>query len=205
MNVTISRFWSHNDDEGNTRAVIFFKRPRVDGRIADYVFGYIREKVLDPKKLMQKGDYAFTLYFDVIRKRHVFFYDSVYNTDAEKFHPAFRDRKYNGSKVREISIACYSNALNETITPTEYAKLVYDMFASYFVENLKKTSKEEFDRFKYGMDFDVINAFPFPAPFDAQNYSGDNGSVEKRVVNFVVDEASEAYVYKDAYIAHYGF
>ena len=55
------------------------------------------------------------------------------------------------------------------------------------------------------MDIDTINQFPFPASFDAQQYSGDNGRVEKRMVNFVVDETSEAFMFRDKYLEHYGF
>ncbi|MFC7348322.1 hypothetical protein ACFQO9_16505 [Chryseobacterium zhengzhouense] len=205
MEITIKRFWSNDDDEGIPRSSILLKRPRVDGKIADYIFDFIWKNVLTPKKIMQKGNYEFTLYFDVIRKTHKFFYNSIYNTDNIKFHPAFRDRKLNGQITKEVSIFGYSDRFNELITPTEYANLVYDMFGSYLVENFKKLSKKELEDNKQKMDYDAINKFPFPASFDAQNYSGDNGSVEKRIVNFVVDETSEAFVYKDKYIGYYGF
>ncbi|MFD2921486.1 hypothetical protein ACFS6H_17290 [Terrimonas rubra] len=205
MKVTIERFWSINDDEGMSRAAILFKRPRVDGQIANLVFDFIHTHLLLPKKLMQKGNYEFTLYFDTIRKTHKFFYDSVYNTDTVKFKPAFRDRKYKGITTKEVSIFGYSNHFNELITPAEYAHLVYDMFGSYLVESFKKISKEELDSAKQQMDFEAINQFPFPASFDAQQYSGDSGGVEKQIVNFVVDESSEAFMFRDKYIEHYGF
>lgn len=203
MEITINRFWSINDDEGLSRASILLKRPRVNGQIANLVFDFIWTNVLTPKKLIQKGNYQFTLYFDTIRSTHKYFYDSVYNTDTVKFKPAFRDRKYKGVTTKEVSIFCYSNAFNELITPTEYANFVYDMFGSYLVESFKKITKEELDSIKPQMDFEAINQFPFPASFDAQKYSGDNGSVEKRIVNFVVDESSEAFVFRDKYLEHY--
>ncbi|VTR50029.1 hypothetical protein [Sphingobacterium thalpophilum] len=102
MEVTISRFWSIDDDEGLSRASILFKRPRVDGQIANLVFDFIWANVLTPKKLMQKGNYDFTLYFDTIRSTHKFFYDSVYNTDTVKFRPAFKDRQLNGVTTKEV-------------------------------------------------------------------------------------------------------
>ncbi|WP_433862759.1 hypothetical protein [Sphingobacterium thalpophilum] len=204
MEVTISRFWSIDDDEGLSRASILFKRPRVDGQIANLVFDFIWANVLTPKKLMQKGNYDFTLYFDTIRSTHKFFYDSVYNTDTVKFRPAFKDRQLNGVTTKEVSIFGYSNRFNELITPLEYANLVYDMFGSYLVETFKKITKVELDSIKSQMDIDAINQFPFPASFDAQQYSGDNGRVEKRMVNFVVDETSEAFMFRDRYLEHYG-
>jgi len=153
---------------------------------------------------MQKGNYEFTLYFGAVRKTHKFFYNSIYNTDTIKFKPVFKDRKLNGITIKEVSVFGYSDKFNELITPIEYANLVYDMFGSYLVENFKKLSKEELDNNKQKMDYDAINKFPFPASFDAQNYSSDNGRVEKRIVNFIVDETSEAFVYKDKYIEYYG-
>ncbi|HTG57533.1 MAG TPA: hypothetical protein VL943_14750 [Niabella sp.] len=204
MKVTISRFWSINDDEGMSRASILFKRPRVDGQIASLVFKFIWTNVLTPKKMMQKGKYAFTLDFDTIRSTHKFFYDSVYNTDTVKFHPAFRNRKHKGVTTKEVSIACYSNVFNEYITPVEYANLVYDMFGSYLVESSLKLTKKELDDIKPQMDMEAINRFPFPASFDAQQYSGDSGGVDKRIVNFVVDETSEAFIFRDKYLEHYG-
>ncbi|MFU1859366.1 hypothetical protein ACK8HY_20365 [Sphingobacterium sp. NGMCC 1.201703] len=205
MEVTINRFWSIDDDEGLSRASILLKRPRVDAQISHYVFDYTWTKILSPKKLMQKGDYSFTLYFDVMNETHKFFYDSIYNTDTVKFHPAYRNRKYNGMTTTEVSISCKCNLFDEQITPEVYAGFVYDMFGSYFVEAFKKVSKEELDTGKQKMDFSEINKFPFPASFDSQKYSGDSGGVEKRVVNFVVDESSDAFMFRETYIAHYGF
>ncbi|OCA77149.1 hypothetical protein BBI01_01415 [Chryseobacterium artocarpi] len=205
MEVTINRFWSIEDDEGMSRASILVKRPRVDWQVAYLVFDFIYANILAPKKLMQRGNYAFTLYFDTIRSTHKYFYNSVYNTDTAKFHPAFRDRKYKGIATKEISIFCSSNTFNELITPIEYANLVYDMFGSYLVESSKKITKSELDSIKLKMDVKAINQFPFPASFDAQKYSGDSGGVEKRVVNFVVDETSEAFMFRDKYLEHYEF
>lgn len=79
------------------------------------------------------------------------------------------------------------------------------MFGSYLVETFKKITRAELDSIKSQMDIDTINQFPFPASFDAQQYSGDNGKVEKRIVNFVVDETSEAFMFRDKYLEHYGF
>ncbi|SDD26762.1 hypothetical protein [Niabella drilacis] len=133
MEVTISRFWSINDDDGISRAAVLLKRSRVDAQVSRYIFDYIWTHILAQKKLMQKGNYAFTLFFDVIRKTHRFFYDSIYNTDTVKFHPAGRNRKYNGVRTTEVSISCNCNLFDELITPGVYAGLVYDMFREVYI------------------------------------------------------------------------
>lgn len=40
-----------------------------------------------------------------------------------------------------------------------------------------KSKKEELDNLKAGLDYEYINSFPFPAPFEEQKYLTDDGVI----------------------------
>ena len=56
--------------------------------------------------------------------------------------------------------------INQSTTPTEYAFVVYDMYADYFIYNYKKLTKEIFEKAKEQLDIETINSYPFPGTFD---------------------------------------
>lgn len=198
--ITISRFWSHEDeDDGICKPEIMFRRPRVDYRISEYIWSFLESNLLMKKKILQKNNMAITLFMGPINKRHKFFYDSAYNTETKKFHPAMR-----GGKLKDISISCRYHGFNEKMSPVEYGDIVYDMYCSFLVDSFKKISKEECDELKGMLDFDLIHSFEFPAIFDNQKYSADGGGYGGRAVNGIVDEKAVPYNYREAYINHFG-
>ncbi|QQT26892.1 hypothetical protein [Sphingobacterium spiritivorum] len=197
--ISVKRFWSHTDEnDGIDKPEIMFKRPRVDYRISEYVWEFIETNILAPKKLLQKNSLNITLFPGPIKKSHKFFYGSVYDTESIKFRPSLR-----GSKLKEISISCSYNGFTETMSPMEYASIVYDMYCSFIVDNFKKITKEECDELKIRMNPELINSFEFPASFENQKYSGDGGGYGGRSVNFVPDPNAKPYNYKEAYLEHY--
>lgn len=198
--ITISRFWSHEDeDDGISKPEIMFRRPRVDYRISEYIWSFLESNLLIQKRILQKNSMAITLFMGPIKKHHKFFYDSAYNTETKKFHPAMR-----GSKLKDISISCSYNGFNEKMSPAEYADIVYDMYCSFLVDSFKKITKEECDELKGMLDFDVIHSFEFPATFDNQKYSADGGGYGGRTVNGIVDEKAVPYNYQEAYMNQFG-
>jgi hypothetical protein len=192
--------WSHiDDDDGIDKPAKMFLRPRIDYRVSEYVWNFINDNLLAPKKVLSKNDLTFTLHLGKTNKKAKFHYNSEYNTDDKKFHPASQ-----GSKAKWISIFCSYDGFSETISPTEFAGLIYDMFCSFIIDNFKKITKTECDELKTGMDIDFINSFDFPAPFDNQRYSGDEGGYGGRMINFVPDERAIPYNYRESYLKHFG-
>lgn len=51
------------------------------------------------------------------------------------------------------------------------------MFCSLLIILYKKVKKEELDNLKAGLDYEYINSFPFPAPFEEQKYLTDDGVI----------------------------
>lgn len=164
MEITINRYWSNDNN-----AELLCKRPRVDYRISEYLFDFINRNILVKKKIMQSGKYDITLFMSIYNPEH--FYDEtyIYNTDKTKFHVSVYKLK--------MSVFCNSLLFNSKITPSEYADIVYDMFALYLLCRYKKLTKEIFDEAKKNLDYDCINSFEFPAQFDNQKYILDEGSV----------------------------
>jgi hypothetical protein len=146
--VSLKLSWSHiDDDDGIDKPAKMFLRPRIDYRVSEYVWNFINDNLLAPKKVLSKNDLTFTLHLGKTNKKAKFHYNSEYNTDDKKFHPASQ-----GSKAKWISIFCSYDGFSETISPTEFAGLIYDMFCSFIIDNFKKITKTECDELKTGMD-----------------------------------------------------
>ena len=43
--------------------------------------------------------------------------------------------------------------------------------------NFKRLKREEFDELKPKIDWGIVESFPFPAPFEEQQYIGDGGKI----------------------------
>ena len=67
--------------------------------------------------------------------------------------------------------------VSESITPREYANLLFDGIGAALVFNFKRLKREEFDWLKPKIDWSVVESFPFPAPFEEQQYIGDEGGI----------------------------
>lgn len=197
--VSISRFWSQTDEEDDIeKPEILFKRPRIDYRVSEYVWNFIDTNLLVPKKAFQKNSLEITLFMGPIRKKQKFFYGSVYDTNIQKFHPSCK-----GSKLKYVTVSCSYDGFNELMLPEDYAKVVFDMYCAFVVDNFKKITKEECDQLKTKLDFNIVNSFEFPAMFDEQKYSGDGGGYGGRIINFVPDPKAVPYNYRAVYLKQY--
>lgn len=197
--VSIGRFWSQTDEEDDVeKPEILFKRPRIDYRVSEYIWNFIDSNLLAPKKAFQKNSLEITLSMEPINKNQKFFYGSVYDTDFQKFHPSCK-----GNKLKYVTISCRYDGFNELMSPEDYAKVIFDMYCAFVVDNFKKITKEECDDLKTKIDFNIVNSFEFPARFDNQKYSGDGGGYGGRSINFVPDPNAVPYNYRTVYLEHY--
>ena len=102
-------------------------------------------------------------------------------------------------------IFCYSTELTEKITPKEYANIVYDMMGAFLTSKYKKITKETMDKNRKGMDYNLIESFKFPAPFENQKYFLDNPSIKKMSVSNGKEVNLIEIDIKEKYIEHYGY
>ena len=95
--------------------------------------------------------------------------------------------------------------VSESITPKEYADLLFDGLGAALVFNFKRLKREEFDGLKLKIDWSVVERFPFPAPFEDQQYIGDEGKIHvyswdgRQETNLV-----GPYSVRDLYLEHFG-
>ena len=80
-----------------------------------------------------------------------------------------------GNKVLDVNIDAAN--VSESITPREYADLLFDGIGAALVFNFKRLKREELDGLKLKIDWSVVERFPFPAPFEDQQYIGDEGKI----------------------------
>ncbi|MFA4870760.1 MAG: hypothetical protein WC623_21365 [Pedobacter sp.] len=174
--INISRLWDFDKPLSIEPDIeLLFKRPRIDYRVSEYVFQFIDTEILQPNRVLQKGKHHFCLAFGIYNPEiHKFHQENPYHSDDSKFSIS----KYNRKEYKDTQIACNSTLFNENISPVDYAKIVYDMFACYLVQEFKKITKELMDSKKNDLDINCITDFDFPAKFENHKYISDNTSIE---------------------------
>jgi hypothetical protein len=148
------------------------KRPRVSHKISEYVFDFIDKNILSTNNIMQsdKFIYDLTLSFDFrIPTNHKIIHKSPYSTDKRLYVPMRGFRVFE-KVTKNAHLTVVADDINQDINPSDYAILVYRMFADYLLFNYKKLKKETFDNFEKQLDSSYIFSFPFPADYDEQHY-----------------------------------
>ena len=150
-------------------------RPRVSYRISEYVFDFINQHLLKPNRLLQseKYIYVFTFSFAFSIPSRKFPYTSPFSTATRLFFPQNGFRTVQKME-RWATLGVVADDIDETITPYEYANVVFNMFADFLLYNYKKLDKTHFEQLRQKLDRKYIESFPFPASFDEQQYSLDD-------------------------------
>lgn len=182
------------------------KRPRVSYKISEYVLDFINREILKPNRILQseKYLYSFTLSFSFQIPTRRINYISPYITDKLKFstHKGFTTFE---KTTKKAFLDVSSNDIDENISPSEYALIVYTVFADYLLLNYKKLRKETFDKLFEKLDFNEINAHTYPAPFEEQRYVLDESGYVKDSDDYV-NKRTDKWVYiKAEYLKHYKF
>jgi hypothetical protein len=129
---------------------------------------------------MQTGNYnvCFSFQFYNIEKM-TYHKDTIFCTENTKYDFHLFTSTENGIKYKVIQIFCWSTELTEKMTPKEYANIVYDMMGAFLTGKYKKITKETMDKNRNGIDYNLIESFKFPAPFEDQKYLADNPGIVK--------------------------
>ena len=199
--VEIHRVWLNVDTENNNK-ITLFGCPRVSIHVDEYIWNLIEENIVKPHKLMrsEKHGYMLKIAFDRFDPvRHRYYPLSPYNgplrkcvkpdsasgwypredfADAEEHTTWFSPNKIwtnCGNKVLDVDID--SANVSESITPREYADLLFDGIGAALVLNFKRLKREEFDALKSKINWSIVESFPFPASFEDQQYIGDGGKI----------------------------
>ena len=95
--------------------------------------------------------------------------------------------------------------VSESITPREYADLLFDWIGAAWVFKFKRLKLEEFDELKPKVDWSVVGGIPVPEPFADQQYLWDAGKIHvyswegRQETNLV-----GPYSVRDLYLDHFG-
>jgi len=146
--------------------------------VSEYVFDFINENLLKSNKVLQSDKYVyiFTLSFSPSipkNRKFPFPYKSPFATETRLFFGQKGFRTFE--KVEKwATISVIADDIDQSITPHEYATVVFKMFADFLLNNYKKFDKEVFDKLILQLDKTYIESFAFPASFGDQQYSLDN-------------------------------
>ncbi|MFK8273804.1 hypothetical protein [Capnocytophaga canimorsus] len=143
--------------------------PKYSYHITEYIWSFLEERILKPKKiwLEDKYVYYFGIIINKIHPQAKYFQENVFNSENVKFLTP----KFSTSKgQRQATLFIKLREIDKNMPPSTFALLIYHIFASLILVNNKKLSKEDFDREKENLDFDLINSFPFPVTLEEAQY-----------------------------------
>ena len=174
-------------------------KPRVSSKISEYVLDFLIDNVSKPHKLhnTDKFKYEITLHFSYYTPDKKYFVGTFFDTDDDKFTPHL----YRTSQkvVKEGNVFFCSKRLDR-IANIEYANIVYDMISCLWLSNHKRAKHEHFEQAKSKLDYELIDSFTYPAPFDEQHYMLDG------LTEYKSDKTNwEPINFKEYYIKHFGF
>lgn len=105
------------------------------------------------------------------------------------------------------TLVVIANDIDHTISPYEYAEVIFCMMGDFLLKNYKKFNKESLDRLQ--LTGRTIESFPFPASFDEQQYHLDNMKYPMAQIEFGYDWAGlENMVLthpREEYLKHFPF
>ena len=208
--VKLIRLW---DIEFNNIASVL-NRPRISMELDRYIWNYIDEKIVQPKKIMQSDKWVYKLvicFNKYNENKHKFFRDNEYNPNYGNNKPdkynivkctlGEYDRLFCPDKFRvfervnkSVHIGIYSPLVDANITPEQYADLLFDGFGSILVYNFNKVKKEELDEIKQGLSKEIITSFQFPAPFEKQEYMTDENTISFTFSTGKGNEPTNSYI-----------
>jgi len=171
MSFIIKRSWGVNYKS-------LLARPRVSHNVSEYVFDFLNENLLKPNNILQSDKYVyeFTLSFSPSipkNRKFPFPYTSPFATETRLFFGQKGFRTFE--KIQKwATLSVIADDIDQSITPYEYATVVFKMFADFLLSNYKKFDKEVFDKFIQQLDKEYIESFAFPASFEDQQYSLDD-------------------------------
>jgi hypothetical protein len=171
MSFVIKRSWGVN-----YRSLL--ARPRISHKVSDYVFDFINENILKPNKVLQSDKYVYVLTLSFSpsipkNRKSPFPYTSPFATKTRLFFGQNGFRTFE--KVEKwATLTVIADDIDESITPYEYATVVFKMLADFLLSNYKKFDKGIFDKLILQLDKNYIESFAFPASFDEQQYSLDD-------------------------------
>ena len=141
--------------------------PKISFKVRDYVWSYIFENLLKPKKILIDNKYSYRITLTLEKynpDKHKYSTDSPFNTSSTKFRP---EPKFNTQgSLKFALVGVVSDKLSSDISPTDYANIIYDAFGAFLIVISKKVTKEEFDELKNKLDYNYINSLPHPATID---------------------------------------
>ncbi len=230
--IKIWRIWLNTErvDREDHYKITLFSRPRVSIHVDEYIWSFIEENIVKPHKLMRSEKYGYMLniafkQFNPEKARY--FPPSEYNgplREGVKVESSVRTyfrEDFVGGKVRTtwyspdamwtncgykvLDVDVVSDNVSENMTPREYAELLFDGIGSALVFNFKKLKREKFDVLKSRIDWGIVESFPFPAPFEEQQYVGDDGEIHVTSWNGRKETTLVGpYSVRELYLEHFG-
>ena len=143
--------------------------PKISYKLIEYVWNYIEEKFLMPKKIWVNDKYTYIFGLRLRKKKpeQLYFQENIFNTEETKYNTLKFRAAVNSMK--QTSLYVTSTLIDGQTPPNVCASMIYDVFALLILLYTKKLTPEDFIKEKEGLDQTIINSFPFPASIEESN------------------------------------
>ena len=143
--------------------------PKISYKLIEYVWNYIEEKFLVPKKIWVNDKYTYIFGLQLRKKKpeQLYFQENIFNTEDTKYTVLKFRAAVNSMK--QTSLYVTSTLIDGQTSPNLCASMIYDVFALIILLYTKKLTPEDFIKEKEGLDQTIINSFPFPASIEESN------------------------------------
>jgi hypothetical protein len=143
--------------------------PIVSYEVVKYIWGYIEEKFLIPKKIWinDKFTYHFSIIIEKMEEEDVFFQENWFNTEKTKYlTPKFSTSK----EIRYTTLFITSGELSKDMDIRIFSCMLYNVLSSIVLTYTQKLSIDDFVREREYLDFNFISTFPYPASIESSKY-----------------------------------
>ncbi|MBC7849624.1 MAG: hypothetical protein H7Y31_07805 [Chitinophagaceae bacterium] len=182
-------------------------RPRVSHAVSEFVFLYLNENLLVPKRILQSEKYHYRMVLSFSRpipRPNKILYRSPFATATRLYIPEKGFRTVNRTE-KWAFLSVVADDIDQSITPYEYSNVVFYMLTDFFIYNFKSVGETDFESLRLGMDRKRIERFPFPAPFEDQKYTIDTGKFSHDWESYQKLGDSALTSVKDEYLKHYPY
>ena len=143
--------------------------PIVSYEVVEYIWGYIEEKFLVPKKIWinDKFTYHLSIFIEKMDEDAIFFQENWFNTEKTKYlTPKFSTFKTD----KHTSLFITSGELSKDMDIRIFSCMLYNVLSSIVLTYTQKLSIYDFVREREHLDFNFISTFPYPASIESSKY-----------------------------------
>ncbi|MDJ1504768.1 hypothetical protein [Xanthocytophaga agilis] len=138
-------------------------RPQVSHKICKYLEQLTIQTILIPKRIILKSKWKVVL--------TLCFEEDTLGNVIDILLPSIKE--YNEQAESTIVFIPFGDIINSSKPNVKFAESVFEAITLFFTKKYKSVSPEDLNQLRDKMDFEYIDSFGYPVPFEEQQYIDD--------------------------------